>query len=190
MAAAPVVYGPFWAALVATLGLGGLAAGRLHLERPRALVAVGLTMTAATVLLNTTANLLAVTVAQVLIVLLAVAMGIHVARVLHDSVPSAVRTGVASGVGAFTWIAFLPFAVVFGTVSRDSGVWSAGWMITGAAVAVAGVLIFLAYPFRGRATESAAASPTEVPGECIGGVPAAGRDDLDAHVPVGHAGGR
>jgi hypothetical protein len=73
-------------------------------------------------------------------VLLAMALSIHVARLLHDEVPSTVRAGVASGVGAISWIAFLPFALAFGLVSRNLGVDTAGWMITGAVLLVAVVL--------------------------------------------------
>ena len=144
LAAEPVVYGPFWAALVATLGIGGLVAGRLRLDRPAALAAVIATITIASVVLTTTRNLFAVAVAQVVVMLLAVALGIHVARLLHDSVPSAVRTGVASGVSAFSWLAFLPFALVFGFVSREYGVYTAGWMITGAVALTGAALVAVA----------------------------------------------
>ena len=144
LAAEPVVYGPFWAALVATLGIGGLVAGRLRLDRPAALAAVIATITIASVVLTTTRNLFAVAVAQVVVMLLAVALGIHVARLLHDSVPSAVRTGVASGVSAFSWLAFLPFALVFGFVSREYGVYAAGWMITGAVALTGAALVAVA----------------------------------------------
>jgi hypothetical protein len=56
---------------------------------------------------------------------------------LHDAVPSAIRSGVASGVGTFTWLTFLPFALVFGLVSERAGVHTAGWMIV-AGIALAG----------------------------------------------------
>jgi predicted MFS family arabinose efflux permease len=144
LAAEPVVYGPFWAALVATLGVGGLVAGRLRLDRPAALAAVIATITIASVVLTTTRNLFAVAAAQVVVMLLAVALGIHVARLLHDSVPSAVRTGVASGVSAFSWLAFLPFALVFGFVSREYGVYAAGWMITGAVALTGAAMVAVA----------------------------------------------
>ena len=125
-------------------GLGGLVAGRLRLDRPAALAAVITTITIASVVLTTTRNLFAVAVAQVVVMLLAVALGIHVARLLHDSVPSAVRTGVASGVSAFSWLAFLPFALVFGFVSREYGVYAAGWMITGAVALTGAALVAVA----------------------------------------------
>lgn len=141
LAADPVVYGPFWAALVSTLGLGGLLAGRLPMDRPVTQVAMTVGMTAASVTLVLTRQLMVVAVAQVVLVLLAVALSIHVARLLHDSAPSSVRAGVASGVGALTWIAFLPFALVFGVVSRDRGVGTAAWMVVGAALLIGAALV-------------------------------------------------
>lgn len=54
--------------------------------------------------------------------------------------PSTVRTGVASGVSALSWMAFLPFALVFGVVSRDHGVRDAGWMLVAVTV-LAGLLL-------------------------------------------------
>ena len=98
-------------------------------------------MALASAVLSLTRNLIVVAVTQVVLVLLAVALSIHVARLLHDAVPSSIRAGVASGVGAFSWIAFLPFALVFGVVSRDLGVGTAAWMITGAVVLVALTLV-------------------------------------------------
>jgi predicted MFS family arabinose efflux permease len=145
LTAAAVVYGPFWAALVSTLGLGGLVAGRLRLDRPPVLAAVIATMVSASLLLVTSHHLVTVTVAQVVIMLLAVALSIHVARLLHDAVPSTVRAGVASGVSAISWVAFLPFALAFGFVSRAYGVHVAGWMITGAVLLV-GVALIAARP--------------------------------------------
>jgi hypothetical protein len=97
----------------------------------------------ASVLLTTTRDLLAVTVAMVVLVLLLVMLGIHVTRMLHDAVPSTVRTGVASGVSALTWLSFLPFALAFGLVSREYGVYAAGWMITVIVIAVGVVLLAL-----------------------------------------------
>jgi predicted MFS family arabinose efflux permease len=139
--AAPALYGPFWAGLVASLGLGGLLAGRLPMERPLVQGALTGTMALASVALTLTGNLMVVAVAQVTLVLLAVALSIHVTRVLHDAVPSSVRAGVASGVGAFSWIAFLPFALAFGVVIRDWGLDRAGWLVTGTVLLVGLALV-------------------------------------------------
>ena len=72
-----------------------------------------------------------VIVAQVALALLLVATGIHLTRLLHDAVPSALRTGVASGVSTLSWLAFLPGALLFGLVSRHFGVAAAGLIVIG-----------------------------------------------------------
>ncbi len=111
--AADGLYGPYWAALMATLGVGGLLAGRIALHRPLILVVV--------------------TAVMVLAFLLLVA-SIRATQLLHDAVPSSIRTGVASGVSAFGWMCFLPFALGLGVLSQNQGVHVAAWMLIGATV--------------------------------------------------------
>ena len=65
---------------------------------------------------------------QVLLTLLVVAVSIPVTRRLHDAVPSTIRAGVASGVGTLTWLAFVPFAIIFGVISQRAGIDRAGWL--------------------------------------------------------------
>ncbi|MGH8827700.1 MAG: MFS transporter, partial [Jiangellaceae bacterium] len=141
LAAPAVLYGPYWAALTSTLGLGGLLAGRVQLNRPATLGVVVVLMLMASVVLTRQTGMVVVTIAQVILALLMVMASIHVTRLLHDAVPSTIRSGVASGVGAISWIVFLPSALVFGIVSKQSGVHAAGWMITAATLG-AGVLLF------------------------------------------------
>jgi hypothetical protein len=93
----------------------------------------------------------------VILVLLVVAVGIPITRRLHDAVPSAIRAGVASGVGTLTWLTFLPFAFVFGAVSDRSGVDDAGWTLIVTAIVTAGLL---AWTVRGF-VRSPAAVPLE-----------------------------
>jgi MFS family permease len=163
----PVLYGPFWAALMATLGLGGILAGRLSLDRTGTTAGVAGFAAAASVVLTTIRDLLTVTVAMVVLLLLLVMLGIHVTRVLHDAVPSTVRTGVASGVSALTWLSFLPFALLFGVVSREYGVRAGGWMITVVVVAVGVVLL------ASQRRTGARAAPAEVVAADVDRVPVA-----------------
>jgi MFS family permease len=137
LSASPVLYGPFWAGLVSTLGVGGLLAGRLRLDKPMPVVLVVIAMLLACLTMTTSHNLAALTAAMIALTLLLVVAGIHLSRLMHDAVPSTIRTGVASGISAVSWIFFLPFALGFGAVSNQYGVYTAGWMIT-AAVALAG----------------------------------------------------
>lgn len=133
-------YGPFWALLVGMIGVGGLLASRLHLERPLSVALVVLTMLAACITMTTSHSLAVLTVAMVALTFLLVVIGIHLSQLLHDAVPSTIRTGVASGISAVSWLLFTPFAIAFGALSKHAGVFVSGWMITGA-VALGGAAL-------------------------------------------------
>jgi len=122
-------YGPYWAGLVSTLGLGGILVGWIRLDRPTTSAAAGTAMTAAALVLTSTGSVLVVTLAQIVLALAMVAIGIHVSRLLHDEIPSAVRTGVASGVSALSWIVFLHIALGFGLIRTTGGLPAAGWFL-------------------------------------------------------------
>ena len=144
LAAPAVLYGPHWAGLVSSLGLGGLIAGHIHLDRPHTAVTATALMLTASLILTTSRNIVVVTAAQILLALIIVAASIHVSRLLHDSVPSTIRAGVASGVSTLTWIAFLPIALGFGLLTEAHGVHSAGWIITASTTAAGALLIAMA----------------------------------------------
>jgi hypothetical protein len=156
LAAPAVLFGPYWAGLVSSLGLGGVLAGRIHLDRPRTAAAL---MTGSSVVLTTSGNVVVVTAAQIVLAVLIVAAAIHISRLLNDAVPSTVRVGVASGVSTFTWIVFLPIALAFRLVSKHHGVHAAGWMITAITLAAGALLVWMAHT-RPAATPAVAASPS------------------------------
>jgi MFS family permease len=136
-------FGPTWAGLMAALGFGGALAGRLRLERGRTMFVLGALMVGSVVALVVTRHVVVLTIAQIAAVTLSVVVGIFLTRALHDSVPSDVRTGVASGVGAATWATFVPFAFAFGAASERWGVQVAGWLFFGVAFAIAALLAVL-----------------------------------------------
>lgn len=135
-------YGLHWAGLTAALGLGGLlgssraAAGRGGL----ALTAVAV---AAAVTLSLSGSLPVVIVAQIVLATAMVAIGIPLTRRLHDALDSSVRTSVASGVGALSWLAFVPFALVLGQLSQQAGVGPAGGVLALTVAAVGATLLGL-----------------------------------------------
>ncbi|MEP7178336.1 MAG: MFS transporter [Pseudonocardiales bacterium] len=141
LAAPAVLFGPYWAGLVSTLGIGGLLAGRIQLGRPATVRVVVTLMVLASVVLNVSSVVAAVVIAQIVLALLLVTASIHVSALLHDTVPSSIRAGVASGVSTISWVGFLPFALVFGWATRQYGEHASGWMITAATVVVAVGLI-------------------------------------------------
>ncbi len=55
---------------------------------------------------------------MVALTFLLVVIGIHVSRLMHDAVPSTIRTGVASGISAVSWMLFRRSRSVFGAVSK------------------------------------------------------------------------
>ena len=139
--ASPALYGPLWAGLVSALGIGGLLAARLDLDRAEHAVPLVLVMITASIVPATVRNIAAVSVAQIVLAIGVIAASIHVTRLLHDSVSSTVRTGVASGASTLSWATFLPLALLFGVVSRDHGVFTAGWLIVAIVVAAGALLI-------------------------------------------------
>ena len=134
-------FGPSWAGLMASLGIGGALAGRLRSDSPRTMLVLGALLVASAVTLLGSSHVVVVTVAQVTAAAGSVVIGIHLTRTLHDAVPSDVRSGVASGVGAATWATFLPFALGFGAVSERWGIHAAGSLLVAVALAIAGLLI-------------------------------------------------
>jgi predicted MFS family arabinose efflux permease len=159
LGAAAIVYGPYMAGLLSALGLGGLLAGRFRLDQPAPLaVAVGL-MGASSLVLTVSHHIVIVTAAQVVLALLLVIASIHATRLLHDAIPSTVRAAVASGVGALSWLAVLPFALAFGWVSKQLGVHAAGWMIAAVALSTGLLLATLALRTRRTPVSVAACEP-------------------------------
>ncbi len=146
-----VLYGPYWAVLVSTLGVAGLLIGKLNLER-RLMAALFITVSLVTALLLTwTRSLPLVMAAQVVLALVLAIIGIHASRLLHDAVPSSVRASVSSGGGTLTWLLFLPFSLVFGWVAAENGINWSGLMLIGAVV-ILGILLVLSIRASRRVT--------------------------------------
>lgn len=141
LAAPAVLYGPATAGLTSSFGLGGWLAGRLRLTRPATMGAVVAVMLASSVVLTMSHNSIVVILAQLVLAVLIMMVSLFLTGRLHDAVPSNIRSGVASGVGTFTWLTFLPFALVFGLVSERAGVHTAGWMIVAGIVLAGGSLL-------------------------------------------------
>ncbi len=136
-----VVYGPYWAVLVSTLGVAGLLIAKLNLER-RLMLALLIILSLATALLLTwTRSLPLLVTAQVVLALVLAIISIHASRLLHDAVPSSVRAGVSSGGGTLTWTLFLPFSLAFGWVAAEHGINRSGFMLAGAVVVLAILLV-------------------------------------------------
>jgi predicted MFS family arabinose efflux permease len=151
---ATAVFGPYTAGMTATIGLGGVLAARLHLDRrgPAAAVSAAVTACGLTLVVGRIGWL--VIAVQVVLAALLGTIGIHLSRRLHDALPSEMRTGVASGVSTLSWLTFLPSSLAFGVVSRHGGVAMAGWIVL-ALVAAAGLIVLaMGRPARASRTTS------------------------------------
>jgi hypothetical protein len=157
---ATAVFGPYTAGLTATLGLGGVLAGRLRLDRPGPAIAAAAVLAACGLTLAVGPNGWLAIAGQIVLAALLATMGIHLSRRLHDAVPSDMRTGVASGVSTLSWLTFLPCSTLFGMLSRHGGVQNAGWVVL-ALVVVAG-LILTALSRRSPASSAASTPAPEI----------------------------
>jgi MFS family permease len=153
------LFGPYWAALVATLGLGGYLTSKLRLGRTEPVLALSLLLVVTPIMLATSESVIAVILAQTVLALLVAIVGIHAGLLLHDSVPSTIRAGVSSGVGTLSWMLFVPFSLVFGWLARGQGLRWAGWVLVGV-VAVLAVFLAASTRLPRRALAEAAAAET------------------------------
>lgn len=130
LAVPTVLYGPSNAALLASIGIGGVAAGYFKIYRYPIMIFVLVLMLAGgigLVLFRTTSLIVA---SQV--VLSTSAIGISVVfknRMLHDSLPSSVRAGSASAVSTITRIFIIPLALLFGFISYKLDIFNASWIL-------------------------------------------------------------
>ena len=146
LAAPAFLYGAQWAGLTGALGIGGLLAGRLHLECRGTLATLGGVLVAASLAMSTSRHLAVIVPSQVALVLVLMVLSVHLTGLLHEAIPSTIRAGVASGVSTLTWLVFLPFSVVFGVVADQVGVHGAGWLVVAIATATALGLVRLVQP--------------------------------------------
>lgn len=131
------LYGPYWAVLVSTGGLGGWLASRARLERPAVAAGLGIALVLVAVLPAASHTLPVVIAAQVLVALIAAMIGVRAGRLLHDAVSAHLRAGVSSGAGTLSWLMFLPISVAFGRLSSSHGVQTAGLLVVLLALAAA-----------------------------------------------------
>ena len=143
--AAPLgIYGLSSAAVLSAGGVGSLLSTRLTLSKPATAVGVAVLLVASSLALVVVKNIAVVILAQGVLVAGGVGVNMVFTRMLHDSLPSEVRAGAASGVGAFSSMAFVLFALLFGVVSQHIGIFRAGWMVVGVALLAGSLLVTLA----------------------------------------------
>jgi MFS family permease len=157
-------YGPYWAALVATVGLGAWLAARLPLHQPTAAALIGAALLGSATLPALSHALPVVVIGQALAALSTAVIGVRAGYLLHRSAAATVRAGVSSGASTLSWLTFLPISLLFGWLSRAHGVQNAGWLLVAIAAATAVLLVRTA---RGRSTSNDA-TDTHAPAMATG----------------------
>lgn len=149
-------FGPLWQlALAAPVGLYGLAnaavlsagggsswlAARLTPSKPASIVGIAVMLIVSSLALVVVKSIVVVILAQGMLVAGGGGVSMVFTRLLHDTLPSEMRAGAASGVGALSSMAFVLFALLFGVVSQHVGIFHAGWMVVGVALLVGALLV-------------------------------------------------
>ncbi|GCE11949.1 MFS transporter [Tengunoibacter tsumagoiensis] len=140
--AAPVgLYGIANAAVLSAGGAGSWLAARLTFTKSTNVVGMAGLLVASSLALVVVRNAMIVILAQGILVAGGVAVNTIFTRMLHDSLPSEVRTGAASGVSALSSLAFVLFALLFGEIIQHAGIFHAGWMVVGVTLLAGALLV-------------------------------------------------
>jgi hypothetical protein len=134
------LYGPYWAAVVSTVGVGAWLAARVDFGRAWVVLGVGAAPVAAALLLVAPASLSVVIAMQIAVALVAALVGVRASFLMHDAVQANIRAGVSSGASTLAWITFVPLSLLFGWLSRGHGVHTAGWLLVLITAALAALL--------------------------------------------------
>jgi hypothetical protein len=134
------LYGPYWAALVSTVGIGAWLTSRLDFGRAWVALTLSAAPVVAALALVAASSLSIVIAMQVVIALVAAIVGVRASFLMHSAVAAGIRAGVSSGASTLAWITFVPLSLVFGWLSRAHGVHTAAWLLVLIAVALAALL--------------------------------------------------
>lgn len=134
------LYGPYWAALVSTIGVGAWLASRVDFSSAWVVTAVGATPVLAATLLVAVSSLPVLIAMQIVVALVAALVGVRASFLMHEAVQAHIRAGVSSGASTLGWLAFVPMSLLFGWLSRAQGVHTAGWLLVAIVAALAVLL--------------------------------------------------
>lgn len=134
-----LVYGPVSAAVFSTWALGGIIAQRLR-NKTSMIATLGLIIVA-TLFLIVSRNYWIILIAQVLLGTCLVALGVILSQKLHDELPSKLRAGSVSIIGALTRMVIIPFAILFTSISQYRDVFAASYLLL--ALACIAIIAFL-----------------------------------------------
>jgi len=133
-------YGPYWAALVSTVGIGAWLASRIDLTHRAIVALVGAVPVGSALVLVAAPSLVVVIAVQILIALVAALVTVRSSFLMHEAVPAHIRAGVSSGASTVAWLAFIPLSIFFGRLSHVEGVQTAAWILVAITAALAVLL--------------------------------------------------
>ena len=139
-----LLYGPISAAVYATWTIGGLVAKRLRIGPPMIIVFAAIFGSVAALIISH--NYWVTLAAQVLLGTCLVAIGVLLSQKLHDELPSKLRAGSSSIIGALTRMVIIPFSLAFTTISYTHDVFTASWLLLALAVISCAAFLFIKQP--------------------------------------------
>ncbi|MGI9027532.1 MAG: MFS transporter [Candidatus Saccharimonadales bacterium] len=128
LAAPAIIYGPAFALILSSIGIAGFMAGYLQLDKLKIMIPTLLITIASVVGLILLEAVPAIITAQVILGIGLGLVSIIFTKLLHDSLPSQVRSGASSAVSTISRLVFIPSSLAFGFISKQEGVFTAAWI--------------------------------------------------------------
>lgn len=136
------LFGPIYAVVLSTSGIGGYLAGRTAKCRRKASVIAFVALFVNALVLTLPVNTWVILCAQTFVGTSIIVLSVLLTTDLHNNLPSRVRAGAASAVSSVMRVLFIPTSLLFGTISASYGTHSAGWILV-VIVVIAAYLEFL-----------------------------------------------
>ena len=130
-----VLYGPAFALVQLSISASGLISH--FLQNRTKLIGLAAIGTVAVALGLITHVLVIVILAQFLVLATLLGLGVILSHLLHDRLPSFVRTGASSIVSTIGQLAYIPAALLFGNLATQHSVFSAAWVIIAGCLCIA-----------------------------------------------------
>ncbi len=136
-----VMYGPVNGLLLSMLGIGGLAADKLKMSRPKILILTAFAMLVGGLVLVFSKTASFTVIAMTIVAFGFLTISIVFSRFMHDDLPSRVRAGSSSAVSTIGRLVLIPTGLLFGVVSQRRSVFAASWIVVILALVILAAVI-------------------------------------------------
>jgi MFS family permease len=130
-------YGVAYAVLFTSLGVGGVAVGKLKLNRYPFMAATILVMLAGCLGLIFFRNTPGIVISQFLVASGLISVSVIFSRLLHDGLSPSIRAGAASATSTAGRFIIIPLAIVFGYVSQSFSIYKAAYILMALVIVMA-----------------------------------------------------